>query len=95
MNANEFTFGVEIETIVSRETVTRERLNIASYQSSGSQVPYLPLGWVAKSDLSIRAENGYTGCEIVSPILKGEYDIETFTRCPYLLLRHEETFRCR
>jgi len=66
--AQHFTFGVEIETAVPRAN----ELNIGSYSGSGIQVSYLPAGWVAKSDGSINAPSGHEGCEIVSPILKGE-----------------------
>ena len=50
--AQEFTFGVEIETTCPRTN----KLRIGSYSSTGEQVPYLPEGWVAKSDCSIRTE---------------------------------------
>jgi hypothetical protein len=66
--AQHFTFGVEIETTVPRAN----NLDIGSYSGNGIQVPYLPAGWVAKYDASINAPSGYEGCEIVSPILKGE-----------------------
>ena len=70
--AQHFTFGVEIETTVPRAN----NLEIGSYSGSGIQVPYLPSGWVAKSDGSINAPSGHEGCEIVSPILKGEDGIQ-------------------
>ena len=44
--AQEFTFGVEIETTCPRNN----RLRIGSYYSTGEQVPYLPEGWVAKRE---------------------------------------------
>jgi hypothetical protein len=70
--AQEFTFGVEIETTCPKTN----RLRIGSYSSTGEQVPYLPEGWVAKSDCSIRTEKtGHIAVEIVSPILKGESGI--------------------
>ena len=62
--AQHFTFGVEIETTVPRAN----NLEIGSYSGSGIQVPYLPAGWVAKSDGSINAPSGHEGCEIVSPM---------------------------
>ena len=76
MNANELTMGIELEVIIPRETAQREHLNIGSYHSSGIQVPFLPQGWVAKSDSSVSAPAGYIGCEFVSPILKGEEGIK-------------------
>ena len=70
--AQEFTFGVEIETTCPRSN----RLRIGSYYSTGEQVPYLPEGWVAKSDGSIRTDKaGHVDVEIVSPILRGEAGI--------------------
>ena len=53
--AHEFTFGVEIETHVSLDTIGREGLIIGAYGSPGCQVPYLPPRWVAKRDSSIDA----------------------------------------
>ena len=70
--AQDFTFGVEIETTCPRTN----RLHVGSYHSTGEQVPYLPEGWVAKSDCSIHTDKaGHVGVEIVSPILKGEAGI--------------------
>ena len=70
--AQDFTFGVEIETTCPRNN----RLRIGSYYSTGEQVPYLPEGWVAKSDGSIRTDKaGHVDVEIVSPILQGEAGI--------------------
>ena len=72
MNASEMTFGVEIETIVSYETMANGGLTIGAYHV-GSQVPYLPAGWTAQRDGSLSG-NG-VGCEIVSPVLRGEAGI--------------------
>ena len=70
--AQEFTFGVEIETTCPRNN----KLHIGSYHSTGIQVPYLPEGWIAKSDGSIRVNKaGHVAVEIVSPILRGEAGI--------------------
>jgi hypothetical protein len=56
--AQEFTFGVEIETTCPK----RNKLRIGSYHSTGEQGPYLPEGLVAKSDCSIRTEKpGHVG----------------------------------
>jgi len=70
MNANDLTFGVEIETIAPDSAVRNDGLRIGPYKR-GIQVPYLPQGWTAEQDGSI--DNGHGGhkCEIVSPILKG------------------------
>jgi len=68
--AAELTFGIEIETTVSETEATTNGLEIGSYYH-GRQVPYLPAGWVAKSDSSISLSPGRVGCEIVSPVLKG------------------------
>jgi hypothetical protein len=71
MNANELTFGVEIETIAPDKAVRNDGLRIGAYKH-GIQVPYLPAGWLAEADGSINNGNGGHKCEIVSPILKGE-----------------------
>ena len=67
MNANEIAFGIEFETTLPGTDNTP----IGPYHS-GYQVPWLPTGWKAERDGSIRPENtGRKGCEFVSPILKG------------------------
>lgn len=67
MNANEMTFGCEIECYVPVGTIQR----IGTYRV-GIQVPELPAGWVASSDGSLHGTpRGYTAVEIKSPILKG------------------------
>ena len=70
MNANELTFGIEIETIAPDRAVRDDGLRIGGYRR-GIQVPYLPAGWTAEADGSI--DNGHGGhrCEIVSPVLRG------------------------
>lgn len=65
MNANEMTFGIEIET-----TIPGGVLEVGSY-THGIQVSQLPAGWVAKYDGSIRSVRGRRGCEFVSPVLRG------------------------
>ena len=70
MNANELTFGVEIETIAPDTAVRRDGLRIGRYKH-GIQVPYLPRGWTAEADGSIDNGKGGHKCEIVSPVLKG------------------------
>lgn len=70
MNANEMTFGIEIETIAPDSAVQNDGLRIGPYRR-GIQVPYLPEGWKAEADGSIDNSNGGHRCEIVSPILRG------------------------
>ena len=74
MNANEMTFGIEIETVAPDSAVRNDGLRIGSYKH-GIQVPYLPAGWTAEQDGSINNSNGGHKCEIVSPILRGEEGI--------------------
>ena len=74
MNADTLTFGIEIETTVPNTTVNREHMTIGNYHH-GVQVPYLPQGWTAERDSSLRTPIGHTACEIVSPILKGDEGI--------------------
>ncbi len=73
MHANQLTFGIEIETIAPQSAVDQHGLRIGPY-GRGYQVPYLPEGWKASRDGSIGSPHGY-GCEIVSPVLKGEEGI--------------------
>ncbi|NLF29472.1 MAG: hypothetical protein GX591_01140 [Planctomycetes bacterium] len=70
MNANEMTFGIEIETVAPESALQNDGLQIGSYHR-GIQVPYLPQGWRAERDGSIRCTNGGHPCEIVSPVLRG------------------------
>ena len=74
MNAKDLTFGVELELTVNERTVREERMTIGEYHH-GVQVPFLPMGWKAERDSSIRISPGRVACEIVSPILKGEEGI--------------------
>jgi hypothetical protein len=70
-NAHNYTFGIEIETLIPTYLVTSGRVRIGAYRH-GIQVPELPLGWTAEKDCSVTTQRaGYTPCEIVSPILKG------------------------
>ena len=73
-NAKDYTFGIELECVVSSTTASRNNLRIGSYHS-GVQVPFLPRGWKAERDASIRTPDGHLACEIVSPVLKGEAGI--------------------
>ena len=75
MNAKDITFGIEIELTISERTVRNERMTIGAYHH-GIQVPFLPTGWKAERDSSIRTTSGRVACEIVSPILKGEEEIK-------------------
>ena len=70
MNANDLTYGVEIETIAADAAVRNDGLRIGPYKR-GIQVPYLPAGWTAEADGSIDNSGGGHKCEVVSPILRG------------------------
>lgn len=64
MDANDITFGVEIET-----TIPHGRLEVGPH-GHGYDIPELP-GWKADSDPSIRATRGTRACEFVSPVFRG------------------------
>lgn len=66
MNANEMTYGVELEVLFP----VTHMISVGGYHR-GTQIAGLPTGWNAQCDGSIRAESGYYGVEIVSPVLKG------------------------
>jgi hypothetical protein len=67
MNANELTWGIELETTMPNSDTTP----IGPYHR-GTQVPWLPDGWKAERDSSIRPQSlGRKGCEFVSPKLRG------------------------
>jgi hypothetical protein len=67
MNANEIAFGIEFETTMPNSDTTP----IGPYHG-GYQVPWLPEGWRAERDSSIRPETmDRKGCEFVSPKLRG------------------------
>ena len=67
MNANEIAFGIEFETTLPASDTTP----IGPYHG-GRQVPWLPNGWKAERDASIKPENlSRKGCEFVSPKLCG------------------------
>src|SRR4029453_4972256 len=66
MNADEITFGVEIETTIPTTAGVR-----VGPHGSGYDIPQLP-GWKADCDPSIRVSaRGHTACEFVSPVFKG------------------------
>jgi len=64
MNANQMTFGVEIETTVPAGTIA------VGGHGRGLPVPQLP-GWKADRDPSIAAGFGREACEFVSPVYRG------------------------
>ena len=67
MNANEIAFGIEFESTLPNSDTTP----IGPYHG-GYQVPWLPDGWRAERDSSIRPETmDRKGCEFVSPKLRG------------------------
>lgn len=75
--AEKLTFGVEIETTCNP---AKTGVRVGGYHC-GIQVPYLPTGWKAENDASIRSTlRGHTSCEIVSPILRGSAGLEEVTR---------------
>src|SRR4051812_34973032 len=85
MNANELTFGIEIECYVPASLVQNGTLLIGGYHY-GTQVAALPLGWNAQRDGSLRSVGrGRVGVEIVSPILKGADGIQQVKKvCQWL-----------
>jgi hypothetical protein len=87
MNANEITFGIEIETLAPQSAVDAG-LQIGSYHR-GIQVPYLPAGWKAERDGSVHATNG-TGlsCEIVSPVRRGAHGLAQVAEVARALAAH-------
>ncbi len=67
MHANQIAFGIEFETTLPASDTTP----IGPYHG-GWQVPWLPEGWKAERDSSIRPTTlGRKGCEFVSPKLRG------------------------
>ncbi len=65
MNAADLTFGIEFETTMPIGSTV-----VGGYRD-GAAVDWLPEGWVAKYDGSIRSGRGRVGVEFVSPILQG------------------------
>ena len=70
MNANEMTYGIEIECTIPGHIITERGIRIGGYHN-GIQVPGFPEGWTAESDSSIRPAAGMVAVEVVSPVLKG------------------------
>ncbi len=79
MNANTYTFGLELELQVPDSILRNQGMRIGAYHV-GAQVPFLPNGWTAQRDASLQASPGYTPCEIVSPILRGAEGIDEVIR---------------
>ncbi|MDX1961610.1 MAG: amidoligase family protein [Pirellulales bacterium] len=71
MHARDLAFGIEFETTLPTSDPTR----IGPYHG-GYQVPWLPEGWKAERDGSIRESVGRKACEFVSPKLKGREGVE-------------------
>ena len=66
MNANEMTFGIEIETHMPAGSV------YPGSHGCGRQVEWLPAGWLADADPSIiTPSSSRVACEFVSPVLTG------------------------
>lgn len=85
MNCNEFTFGVEFETTMPIGSV------ICGGYHRGQQVPWLPEGWNAQHDGSIRARRGRMGVEFVSPVLKGAEGLKQVLDVIDMLVAHGAT----
>ena len=66
MHANDIAFGIEIETHMPGN----DRTPIGGYHN-GLPVAWLPAGWKAERDGSIRTPAGRKPCEFVSPVLRG------------------------
>jgi hypothetical protein len=66
MNANQIAFGIEFETTLPNTDATP----IGPYHG-GYQVAWLPEGWKAERDGSIRTTLDRKPCEFVSPKLRG------------------------
>ena len=66
MHANDIAFGIEIETHMPGT----DRTPIGGYHN-GLPVAWLPEGWKAERDGSIRTPAGRKPCEYVSPLLRG------------------------
>jgi hypothetical protein len=84
-NAQEKTFGIEIETSIPQSLQISigshgRGLPIRSVTTSDGVVHVAPTFngecWKADEDPSIRTQNGYKKCEFVSPILKGDAGIQ-------------------
>lgn len=80
MNANEITFGIEIECFIPYANCP----TVGGYHC-GTQIADLPAGWNSQSDANIQSPIGTRGIEVVSPVLKGEDGIEQIAKvCEWL-----------
>ena len=91
--SNDRTFGVEIELYnVSHERLVRE-MNAAGFSCSDEGYTHQTMdGWKVVTDSSIRGTGGASGrevkgCELVSPVLKGEDGLKTLAAVFALLNR--------
>lgn len=77
LSASEYTFGVEIETIIPHGTGIRVGGYHRPVELNTPEWPSLPNGkaFMTSSDSSINARDG-RDCEFVSPVLKGETGIQ-------------------
>lgn len=82
MDANDLTFGIEIET-----TLPVDSTPIGGH-GHGVQIPWLPAGWLADRDPSITYRHGRMPCEVVSPVLKGEEGLTQLIGVLYTLRAH-------
>ena len=71
MHANDIAFGIEIETHMPGH----DRTPIGGYHN-GLPVSWLPSGWKAERDGSIRTPAGRKPCEFVSPVLRGREGLQ-------------------
>ena len=69
MNANDISFGIEIETTIPAGTIA------VGGHGYGRAIAQLP-GWKADRDPSISATAGREACEFVSPVYKGELGLK-------------------
>mgnify|MGYP004447098691 CR=1 FL=1 len=76
MNANDISFGIEIESTIPNTSPVR----VGPYHRGTpvAQLPTSPDGeqWKAESDTSIHPPTGRRGCEFVSPKLQGEEGLQ-------------------
>ena len=70
MDVRTLSFGCEFELLGPETLVQNGSLRIGPYHH-GIQVPFLPTGWTAERDGSIRSKPGFTPVEVVSPVLRG------------------------
>ncbi len=73
MNANDMTFGVEIEATIQAGSLT------VGPHGAGYAIPTLA-GWKADRDPSIHATGGREACEFVSPVYRGAQGLQQLTR---------------